>query len=130
MVIENTVIIETPKAKNRLDSFWYYGKTIASIKVDGRTFLAAACGLINVQFKEGGEIYSNEKAVEYATEKGYTDRKLNNLNRHHGWGNNNWFSIFEIDAEGNVIGHDDLYTCGSYDEAINSLQNVKLLMRD
>lgn len=78
--------------KQRKDSFWYDG-TVA-IVTDKRTIHIIAQGEINVVFNENEDWYSGKQAVKEARKRNYTDRKLNNLVAHDGWGNNNWFAFW------------------------------------
>lgn len=121
--IEIKILIQ-PESKNRKDSFWYYDQTIASLTIDGRTFYAQASGEIRVFFTPNGEIFRNAMAVKEAKSFGFGDKKLNSLNNHDGWQNNNWFTVFEEKADGTTNYFGDVSY--DYDEAIYMLLGAAL----
>jgi len=85
-------ILQEPMPR-RKSSFWFRGE-VATLKLGSRTVTIEAQGDIRVMFEPNGNCYNNESATDEAINRGYTDRKLNTLNNHDGWGNNNWFEMF------------------------------------
>ena len=119
------VEILTPKKENREDSFWYRDDSIARVQFpNGKQLYIDCCGEIRVQFEVDGEVFRNHKAVEKAEELNLNDNDLNRIgNEFDAFGNNNWFAIREVNADGECIS-DDLGIGGDYDEAIELLETV------
>lgn len=115
------VEIVQPKVDNKhCDSFWYNGQ-IAVVETDHGTYSLEAVGDIRVMFEVNGDWYNNSRAVDEAWDRRLTDKNLNELNDHDGWGNNNWFEVVCIKQDNSVqdvIG-DVAY---DYDEAIEMLK--------
>lgn len=110
-------------AEDKDDSFWYYDQTIAkAILPNGRTFYVESHGMIRVCFEEGGVFYKNQQAVDEAIDRSLTDKDLDSLNSHDGWGNNNWFAIMEFNKDGECI--DEHGICHEYDDAIRLFKVV------
>ena len=63
-------------------------------------------------------------AVKEAENLGLGDKKLNSLNNHDGWQNNNWFTVFEEKADGTNNCFEDVSY--DYDEAIYMLLEAAL----
>lgn len=113
----------------RKDSFWFDGH-VATITDGEITIDVMAQGHIDVCFNPNEKSFSNNDARKEAINRGYTDKKLKNLNRHDGWGNNNWFD-FLVTVKGkeneprwsgeNVINFDDIIST-----AKNILEDVEL----
>jgi len=117
-------IIVEKLGEDKNDSFWYYNDVIAKVvKSDGKTLYAESHGEIRVLFEEDDTWYKNQQAVDKAVDLDLTDENLDKLNEHDGWGNNNWFTIIEVDKDGNCCG-DDLGICHTYDEAIEMLKEI------
>lgn len=114
-------IVQKKLSKNRVDSFWYDG-LIAYEDTDHGRYCVVAVGEIKVMFEPDGDWHKNSQAVDKALEMKLTDRHLNKLNEHDGWGNNNWFEILFEDLNGNVSGLDVDSVSYEYDEAIESLR--------
>lgn len=118
-----TVEILVPKIScHKNDSFWYKDEEIAIVKYDGKVLSVMARGEIKVYFKPNGIAYKGHAAIEEANRLGYGDRRLARLSEHDGWIFNNWFEIFEVDAEGNL--GDSIETAHEHDEAINCAKEL------
>lgn len=117
----NKIKIIQPKIdKKHKDAFWYNGQ-IATIETDHGTYSLEAVGDIKVLFEENGDWYRDSNAVEEAFDRKLTDKDLDKLYKHDGWGNNNWFEVVCIKPNGKV---EDLMGDVSYDydEAIEMLK--------
>ncbi len=114
MGVPHIEIYKTPEPK-RKDSFWFDGH-VATV-TDGKTTVnVIAQGHVCVYFKPNEKTaYSNDTARKEARSRGYTDKKLKNLNRHDGWLNNNWFCFEIINENKNLL---DENTEIDFDEAI------------
>jgi hypothetical protein len=89
-----------------IESFWYYGKKIASC---GNWYIESS-GEIRVFFD--GEIYKNEAAVKEALYRNLTDKDLLDLE----FDSSNWFEISQgCQKDERIIEH-------TYDEAITALK--------
>jgi hypothetical protein len=117
------VEIFVPKiSEEKKESFWYYGEgVIASATYLGNEVEIIPRGEIRVQFKNNGEWYNNEKAVEEATRRSYTDDNIREMYDKWWFGNNNWFEI-------NFVGVDDFGEIEfDYDSAI---QRAKFMVKN
>ena len=105
--------LKYPIDDKHLDSFWYYGETIATISDQDVTIDIVASGEIKVMFEVDGSWYTNNQAVEEAIRRNLDDDDLLTLSEHDGWGNNNWFETVGLDDTGcDGVSYD-------YEEAIN-----------
>jgi hypothetical protein len=118
------VKILNKKLVGREDSFWYHGQEIAKYEFpNGKKLYAEARGEIRVFFEEDGPVFKGANAVDEALEQGLTDKDLDKIHDHDGWGLNNWFAIVMVDIDGNTIS-DDLCIAGDYDEVIDQLEKL------
>lgn len=92
-----------PRKKN---SFWFDGH-VATVTDGKNSINIISMGHVCVSFEPNGDLYKNDDARKVAKKRGYTDIKLNNLSKHDGWSNNNWFS-FEVVKEGKLPVWNDL----------------------
>jgi len=107
----------------RKDSFWFDGH-VASI-TDGKTEVRiVAMGHVDVIFNVNENSFNNNSARKEARNRGYTDQKLKNLNRHDGWLNNNWYA-FEIvkDGKEEIDDYTDVYLPDAIDYAKQLLKD-------
>ncbi len=93
-----TIKIIQPIKKRRKDSFWYNGQ-VATVSTGEKTISIEAQGDVLVSFNKDEDLYPNDKARKEATKRGYTDRKLNRMNTHDGWSNNNWFAFYWVEND-------------------------------
>lgn len=117
-----TKILTTKLSDDKIDSFWYRDCEIAEIEHKDRKFIIEARGEIRLQFEEDGTIYKNEQAVDEAIDRGLNDNSLSIIGLFDGWHNNNWFSICEIDNNGNI--GDDLEIAHDYNEALKTAKEL------
>ena len=105
----------------RKDSFWFDGH-VATI-TDGKTEVSIiATGHVTVCFNPNEENVNNDYARKEARSKGYTDKKLNNLSKHDGWSNNNWFE-YEITKDGKTTKYEKT-TDVDFDDAIKTAKSI------
>ena len=107
-------------SEDRQDSFWYNGDVAYVNLLSGNKLYLEATGEIRLAFEEDGIFYKGIQAVEMARDKGLNDEGLNELGIQDLFGNNNWFVVIKVNAEGDVIS-DDLTVVHSYDEGIKQL---------
>lgn len=120
------MIIGTKKiSEDKQDSFWYYGKTIGSVKLkNGNTLYGESRGEIKVSFGEDQPSYSGDEAVKMAESLNLNDAGLDALSGHDGFSLANWFSFTEVDENDEVIDGDwNIYS--SYDEVITFLSDIE-----
>lgn len=121
-------IHQKPKLR-RKNSFWFDGH-VATVTDDEITIDVMATGHINVCFNPNEKYFKDKQARKEAIKRGYTDKKINNIMPHDGWGNNNWFD-FLVTVKGkedeprwsslNVINFNDIIST-----AKDILEDVKL----
>jgi hypothetical protein len=116
------VEIHVKPEPQRKDSFWFDGH-VATV-TDGKTTVnIIATGHVDVTFNRNDEnCYRNSEARKEARSRGYTDRKLNTMGRHDGWGNNNWFA-FEVITQGKSMYWDE-GTETKFDDAIHAAKEI------
>ena len=107
-----------PVDHKRRDSFWY-NKQVATVSNGKRTLSIEATGAVAVQFDVNKPIYYNDDARLVALDRGYTDRKLNNLSKHDGWHNNNWFALYDMGKDEYL---NDTFT--DYYDAIKAAEDI------
>lgn len=117
--------IETASyGKNKLDAFWYFGKTIASIKLsNGHELVLASHGSLEVFFNEDSEALEGDDAVEYANKKLFNDASIQNLSELFSLGN--WLTIIEFDNNSESIEGSEAFSY--YNEGIEALQKLAVL---
>lgn len=121
-----TVLIHVPMiSRRKRDAFWYYGKHIATVQKGDVKLNIVSNGEIRVSFKVYGNQFTNEQAVAEATRLRLGDKMLNALDDHNGWSNSNWFTIEQVDKDGNVIA-DDLAIQHYYDDAIAKAKEIAI----
>ena len=108
--------------RQKADSFWYYGQHIATVINGDRRLSIEARGEIAVQFKEDGETFRDEKAIEEAERLKLGDAGLGKIALFDGFKNNNWFAICPLDSAGNV--GDDIEIAHTYDEVIELAKTI------
>jgi hypothetical protein len=120
--IKLTVSIVQPKlANNKIDSFWYDNDIAYVNLLSGNKIYAVAEGEIRVNFEVDSEqTFRNDEARQEATRRAYNDGNLDKIGNHDGFGNNNWFNLVKVNADGEVI-NDDLGVYGDYDEVLKQL---------
>lgn len=122
------VEIITPKISNkRQDSFWYWGKEIAKVKLENNhSLLLDVSG--DIQYLERGDKYNNNEAVDLLSsdEYGYDDRDLDDLLISGDISESNHFTIIELNDSDKVVG-DCLGVCHEYDEAIEMLKELSFI---
>ena len=109
--------------EDRQDSLWFYGKHIATVRKDDKTFIVEATGEQRIygdksgcgDFEDLGR-HDNEFATKKCIAAGLFDQDLQNENKVH-FDMNNWFAIRQLDENGD-ISNDDVAICHTYDEAI------------
>ena len=120
--------IITPKISNkREDSFWYWGKEIAKIKLENNhTLLMDVSG--DVKYLEKGNKYKNKEAIDLLTsdEYNYDDRDLEDLFISGDVSESNHFIIVELNESNQVVG-DCLGVCHEYNEGIEMLRELAFL---
>lgn len=120
--------IITPKISNkREDSFWYWGKEIAKIKLENNhTLLMDVSG--DVKYLEKGNKYKNKEAIDLlmSDEYNYDDRDLEDLFISGDVSESNHFIIVELNESNQVVG-DCLGVCHEYDEGIEMLRELAFL---
>lgn len=123
--------IITPKiSNNREDSFWYWGKEIAKIKLENNhTLLMDVSG--DVKYLEKGNKYKNKEAVDLLSSDkyGYDDRDLDDLLISGDISESNHFTIIELNDSDKVVG-DCLGVCHEYDEGIEMLRELAFLDKE
>ena len=112
-----TTIIQKPQPR-RKDSFWFDGQ-VATVSNGSKTISIEAQGEISVMFNPDEGFYKGRNARAAALLAGYTDRKLNNLYRHDGWGNNNWFAFYWVENDEYLTP-----TSVNYDDAIKIAKSL------
>lgn len=111
-------------ADNKLDSFWYYGETIAEIELpNGHKLIAETQGAIEMRFEENGTKFVGDNAVTEALNLDWSDSDLHSLNDDDLFIFTNWFVVVEIDEHGELVS-DDLAIADDYNDAIEYLQEV------
>jgi hypothetical protein len=116
-------IITNKIAENKVDSFWYDGTIAVKERPDGSKLYARATGEIRVCFEEDADqSFKDSEAVQEATRRGLVDDDLIAIGEFDGFGNNNWFVVEEVDADGNYV--DDLSIQDDYDSIINALKEL------
>jgi hypothetical protein len=111
-------------AENKVDSFWYYGETIAEIELpNGHKLIAETQGAIEMRFEENGTKFVGDNAVTEALNLDWNDSDLHSLNDDDLFIFTNWFVVVEIDEYGELVS-DDLAIADDYDDAIEYLQEV------
>ena len=122
------VEIITPKISNkREDSFWYWGKEIARIKLENNhTLLMDVSG--DVKYLERGNKYKNKEAIDLlmSDEYNYDDRDLEDLFISGDISESNHFIIVELNESNKVVG-DCLAVCHEYDEGIEMLRELSFI---
>ena len=123
--------IITPKISNkREDSFWYWGKEIAKIKLENNhTLLMDVSG--DVKYLEKGNKYNNKEAIDLlmSEEYNYDDRDLEELFISGYVSESNHFIIVELNESNQVVG-DCLGVCHEYDEGIEILRELAFLDKE
>ena len=123
--------IITPKiSNNREDSFWYWGKEIAKIKLENNhTLLMDVSG--DVKYLEKGNKYKNKEAIDLlmSDEYSYDDRDLDDLLISGDISESNHFTIIELNDSDKVVG-DCLGVCHEYDEGIEMLRELAFLDKE
>jgi len=110
---------------NKLNSFWYYGDTVATYETENRYLVCEACGAIEVYLPKSfddstEELFKGENAVIQAEILGYDDDDIELLLSEDKFRLNNWFS-FRYE-EGDVSTEfDDV--ANDYDEALEMTQD-------
>jgi len=111
-------------AENKVDSFWYYGETIAEIELpNGHKLIAETQGAIEMRFEENGTKFVGDNAVTEALNLDWSDSDLHSLNDDDLFIFTNWFVVVEIDEHGELVS-DDLAIADDYNDAIEYLQEV------
>ena len=123
--------IITPKiSNNREDSFWYWGKEIAKVKLENNhSLLLDVSG--DVKYLENGNKYKNKEAVDLLSSDkyGYDDRDLDDLLISGDISESNHFTIIELNDSDKVVG-DCLGVCHEYDEGIEMLRELAFLDKE
>lgn len=112
---------------NRQDSFWYWGREIAKVKLENNhTLLLGVSG--DVKYLEKGDKYKNKEAIDLlmSDEYSYDDRDLDDLLISGDVSESNHFTIVELDELNKVVG-DCLGVCHDYDEAIEMLKELAFI---
>jgi hypothetical protein len=125
------VEIITPKISNkRQDSFWYWGKEIAKVKLENNHILLLDVSG-DVKYLEKGDKYKNNEAVDLlmSDEYGYDDRDLDDLFISGDISETNHFIIVELNELDKVVG-DCLGVCHDYDEGIEMLKELSFLKEE
>ena len=115
--------IHVPKlSRYRTESFWYYGKHIATLeRLDiGLKVHIEASGEQQVYFSDFGPRYSGEDAIKEAIKLGWGDKRL--AEKAH-FALNNWFYVSVDWAAGDEDPRDnEVAICYKYDEAITAAE--------
>jgi hypothetical protein len=122
------VEIITPKISNkRQDSFWYWGKEIAKVKLENNHILLLDVSG-DVTYLERGDKYNNKEAVDLliSDEYDYEDNDVDDLLISGDITESNHFTIIELNDSNEVVG-DCLGVCHEYDEAIEMLKELSFL---
>lgn len=116
-------IITEKLSDNQTHSLFYYGKTIAKhILPNGNTVYLETAGeqcLITSTRK-----FENDQLTDHAIKYCFTDKKILNLRQNDKLSSENWFTITELDADGNINEDSELFDSvfTFYDEAIAVFQ--------
>ena len=111
-------------SEDREESFWYNGDIAYVNLLSGNKMYLEANGEIRVCFEEDADqSFKDDEAREEALDRGLTDKDLRKIDEHDGFGNNNWFEIVKVDAEGNLI-DEGWDVCFDYDEGITALLDI------
>lgn len=117
-------------ADNKVDSFWYYGETIAEIELpNGHKLIAETQGAIEMRFEENGTKFVGDNAVTEALNLDWSDSDLHSLNDDDLFIFTNWFVVVEIDEHGELVS-DDLAIADDYNDAIEYLQEVYIKLEN